>query len=85
LLAQLRHPNLPRVTDYFLEGGRQYFVMEFIEGEDLDEIVFRKGQLSWQETEKLLQGVFEAVAYLHRQTPPIIHRDIKPSNIKITP
>ena len=54
LLAQLRHPNLPKVTDYFSEGGRQYFVMEFIEGDDLEDFVLRKGQLSWQETERLL-------------------------------
>ena len=84
ILARLKHPNLPKVTDYFEERGRQYLVMEFIEGKDLDEVVLMKGRLDWQEALNLLKGVFDAVAYLHAQTPPIIHRDIKPLNIIIT-
>lgn len=85
LLALLKHPNLPQVISYFEERGRQYLVMEFIEGKDLDEVVLAKGRLSWQEALKLLEPVFNAVAYLHRQTIPIIHRDIKPPNIKVSP
>lgn len=85
LLAMLKHSNLPKVTDYFVEpNGRQYLVMEFIEGKDLDEVVMAKGKLSEKEALDLLNGIFDAVSYLHSQSPPIIHRDIKPPNIKIT-
>src|SRR5205085_5544001 len=37
MLAQLRHPNLPRVTDYFVDGDNCYLAMEFIHGETLDD------------------------------------------------
>lgn len=87
LLASLRHPNLPRVTDHFLIPGQgQYLVMDFIEGQSLADLVRTRGR-PLAETEVLpwLNQVCEALAYLHGQSPPIIHRDIKPENIIITP
>jgi predicted Ser/Thr protein kinase len=88
ILARLRHPALPRVIHHFTVQGRQYLVMDFIEGENLWEIVERQQQQQplpeGQALDYLIQ-VCEAVNYLHQQTPPIIHRDIKPQNIKITP
>ncbi|MCS7187562.1 MAG: protein kinase [Armatimonadota bacterium] len=84
LLSTLKHPNLPKVINYFVEpNGRQYLVMEFVDGESLEKLVRRKGRLSEQEALTLLRGVFDAVTYLHSQSPPVIHRDIKPSNIII--
>ncbi len=88
LLATLSHPNLPRVSDYFIEPtGRQYLVMDFIEGQDLtDMIINRRTPLSEAQALQWMIQICEAVAYLHSQRPhPIIHRDIKPPNIKITP
>ncbi|HVN56356.1 MAG TPA: protein kinase [Anaerolineaceae bacterium] len=85
ILAALRHPNLPRVTDHFvIEGQGQYLVMDFIEGEDLRQRMTRTGGIS--ETEALLIGIAicNALDYLHSRQPPILHRDIKPGNIKIT-
>lgn len=87
ILANLQHPSLPRVTDHFLEpDGRQFLVMDFVEGEDLDQRVIRLGHpLPEREAAAEMLQVCEAVAYLHTRRPqPIIHRDIKPSNIKIT-
>jgi len=88
LLASLSHPNLPRVSDYFIEPtGRQYLVMDFVEGQDLAELIIKR-RASVTESQALawMIQVCEAVAYLHGQQPhPIIHRDIKPPNIKITP
>jgi len=91
LLANLHHPNLPRVSDFFTEQPptipqpRPYMVMDYIAGEELWERIQRQGKLSEQEVLDLLGGVFDALEYLHSQNPPIFHRDIKPQNIRITP
>jgi serine/threonine-protein kinase len=91
LLANLHHPNLPRVSDFFTEQPptvpqpRPYMVMDYIAGEELWERIQRQGKLSEQEILDLLGGVFDALEYLHSQNPPIFHRDIKPQNIRITP
>ena len=86
MMARLRHPNLPRVIDHFvLSDGAQYLVMEYIEGEDLGQILKRTGPLSKTRALAWIDQVCNALTYLHRQSPPIIHRDVKPGNIKITP
>ncbi|MFA0731924.1 MAG: hypothetical protein LKKZDAJK_001313 [Candidatus Fervidibacter sp.] len=85
VLATLRHPNLPRVQDFFVADGRQYLVMDYIAGEDLEEVVKRSGPLPPHEAVRWLLQVLDAVQYLHSQNPPIIHRDIKPANIKLSP
>lgn len=86
ILARLHHPNLPRVIDHFSFENRQYLVMDFIEGQDLWEIVKKQKQpLEEKLALDYLIQVCQAVNYLHQQIPPIIHRDIKPQNIKITP
>jgi Tol biopolymer transport system component/serine/threonine protein kinase len=84
LLATLRHQNLPRVTDHFILDGRQYLVMDYIEGEDLEARCERQpptvGEvLSWANL------ICNALIYLHSRQPPVIHRDIKPANIKLQP
>lgn len=86
ILANLRHPNLPRVTDHFvIEGQSQYLVMDYIEGEDLRQRMERTGILPEEELVIIGAAVCDALAYLSSRTPPIIHRDIKPGNVKITP
>ncbi len=86
ILATLRHPNLPRVSDYFfIPAQGQYLVMDFIEGEDLRERIERIEQLPPQEVILIGSAICDALIYLHQRTPPVIHRDIKPGNIKITP
>ena len=88
-LARLDHPNLPKVSDYFSEPGRDYLVMDFVAGKDLKALVDEarlKGEflpesrvLAWA------RQLCDALEYLHKQTPPVLHRDVKPSNIKLTP
>ena len=86
ILANLRHPNLPRVTDHFvIDGQGQYLVMDFIDGEDLRERIDTQGMLSDVDAVILGTAVCEALSYLHSREPQVIHRDIKPGNIKITP
>jgi serine/threonine protein kinase len=84
LLASLRHPNLPRVTDHFILEGRQYLVMDFIEGEDLH-AVSRRRQPDVADVLRWADDACDALAYLHKLEPPIIHRDIKPANLKLQP
>ena len=84
LLASLRHPNLPRVTDHFLLEGHQYLVMDFIEGEDLHSRAQRQPP-TVDEVMRWADALCDALAYLHSRQPPIIHRDIKPANVKLQP
>ena len=86
ILAQLDHPNLPKVSDFFSENGREYLVMDYVPGRDLKQLLDENGGpfeeksvLGWAEQ------IMDALAYLHRQDPPVLHRDIKPANIKLTP
>lgn len=87
MLANLRHANLPKVIDHFsLPGQGQYLVMEYIEGQDLQEMLNRAGgplpeaqALAW------IGQVCDALSYLHSRSQPVIHRDLKPANIRITP
>jgi serine/threonine protein kinase len=88
-LARLDHPNLPKVSDYFLYNGRDYLVMDFVPGRDLRELVEEaRGQGQFLTEEQVLiwaEQMCDALEYLHSQDPPVLHRDIKPANIKLTP
>jgi len=86
ILANLRHPNLPRVTDHFVISGQgQYLVMDFIEGEDLRQRMERVGLIPEEEVITIGAAVCDALAYLGSRKPPVIHRDLKPGNVKISP
>jgi serine/threonine-protein kinase len=86
VLARLDHPGLPKVSDYFIANeNREYLVMDYVEGEDLNSMLERIRQpleedvvIGWADQ------VLDALAYLHNQRPqPIIHRDIKPANLRL--
>ncbi len=86
ILANLRHPNLPRVTDHFVIGDQgQYLVMDYIEGEDLRQRMERTNFLPDEEVILIGAAMSKALNYLHTRKPPILHRDIKPGNVKVTP
>ena len=89
VLARLDHPNLPKVSDFFSIGPRDYLVMDYVPGKDLRVMMLDAKQnntflgeadiLTWA------NQLADALTYLHSQTPPLVHRDVKPSNLKITP
>ncbi len=85
LLAQLHHPALPRVTDYFTEDNRVFLVMQFIGGDDVAEIIGRQpGPLPSNTVIAWADQLLDALIYLHSRERQIIHRDIKPHNLKLT-
>jgi serine/threonine protein kinase len=84
-LANLKHPNLPTVYDYFVENNGQFIVMEFISGQNLSEIMRSNPAFFTEEkVAEILFTLLNVVDYLHSQPPPIVHRDIKPQNVKIS-
>ena len=87
LLANLTHPNLPRIYDHFSESGRWYLVMDFIEGETLDTLLQRLGGKPLPVTKVLDIAIqlCSVLDYLHTRPTPIIFRDLKPANVMLTP
>jgi serine/threonine protein kinase len=82
ILASLEHPNIARLLDGGTsDAGQPYFVMEYIEGEPIDQYVHARG-LSIPERDRLFLQVCDAVAYAHSRR--VIHRDIKPANVLVT-
>lgn len=86
ILAQLDHPTLPKVSDFFTDDGRDYLVMDYVPGKDLKQLLDENdGPLSQDLVLEWARQITDALTYLHGQTPPVLHRDIKPANIKLTP
>jgi eukaryotic-like serine/threonine-protein kinase len=89
VLARLDHPNLPKVSDFFSNGPRDYLVMDYVPGKDLRALLLeaRRNKTFLNEKEVLAWAdqIANALNFMHSQEPPIVHRDIKPSNVKLMP
>lgn len=85
ILKNLHHPNLPQVYDFLQLGSEVYTVMDYIEGQSLEELVSR--HLVWPEKTlvRWLRQLLDVLEYLHTRRIPIIHSDIKPGNIILRP
>ena len=81
LLARLKHPSIPEIMTYFSEGGRNYIVMAYIEGENLQERLERSGRQSSRDVKKWGIALCHILEYLASLKPPVVHHDIKPANI----
>src|SRR5260370_30540566 len=82
VLKQLNHRNIVQVYDAELFKGAPFYVMEFIEGEPVNELLQRRGRLTWEEVVEIGKQVCAALKHAHDQG--IVHRDIKPSNLMVT-
>lgn len=79
-LARLRSEHVARVLDVgTLENGAPYLVMEYLEGNDLAEVLVQRGRLPLAEAANLLLQACEGIAEAHASR--IVHRDLKPANI----
>ena len=77
-LARLNHPNIVAVYDFGQRDGLYYFLMEYVEGVNLRQVL-RNGQLRPSEALQIVPQICEALQYAHNEG--IVHRDIKPENI----
>ena len=80
-ISQLQHPHVCTVYDVGTEGGTQYLVMEYLEGETLADRL-RTGALPINEVLRIGGEIAEAIEAAHRRG--IVHRDLKPSNVMLT-
>ena len=78
---KLSHPNIATVRAFEEENGNPFLVMDYIEGQTLDDILAERGKLTEDETVKLLKPVAEALDYAHQQG--VVHRDVKSGNVII--
>ncbi|MFL7791501.1 MAG: protein kinase [Anaerolineae bacterium] len=87
MLANLDHPGLTAVTDFFFEVGNWYLVMDFVEGETLGNRLDRSPnrRLPLREVLGITRQLCTVLEYLHGQHPPVVFRDLKPGNVMLTP
>lgn len=91
-LAELNHPGIVQVTDFFAENDHHYLVMEYVAGETVNELLTRQpaGRVSLEQALDLVEKIGDVLTYLHTwqdhesgQVQPIIYRDLKPSNVLV--
>lgn len=79
--SSVNHPNIARLYEYTKLGDKLCIIMEYVEGECLDQLMLRKGRLCNEEATEILRQIVSSLAYLHKKN--IVQRDIKPQNFKI--
>ena len=85
VLTEIRHDSLLHVRDYFSEIGRQYLVMESVDGDDLQALLDRqKSCFPLSDVTNWADQLLDALYYLHTYQTPIIHRNLRPANIKLS-
>lgn len=79
-LAELgKHPQIPQLLDYLMQEGQQYLVQEFIDGQNLAQVLAAEGTYTEAQIRELLNSLLPVIQFIHSHN--IIHRDIKPENI----
>jgi len=81
MLFGLRHPNIARVLDHFVEEDRHYLLMEYIHGQDLRQYVKQNGACAERPVLNWAMRIAEILQFLHSQEPPVVHRDLTPDNL----
>ncbi len=83
LLAQFRHKNIVKILDIGSAGENElpYFIMEYIKGPTLKELIKREGRLNINRAIKILDDILSALTYLHADSRAVVHQNITPFNI----
>lgn len=81
MLVKLNHPGIVTVYDHFVEQGRHYMMLEYLQGTNLRQLVIEHGQQSEAEVLRWALGLCEVLCYFEKLSPPLIHRDLTPDNI----
>ncbi len=81
LWKKLRHPNIVRLLDFFVEDQRAYLVLEHAEGTTLKDVVTTSGIMPEQKVVQLAIQMCDILSYLHRRQPSVVHRDFTPDNL----
>ena len=77
--CRLHHPNIVQAYDFGADGRQHYIAMEYVEGEDLAELLKRRGRLPESEALRIIGPIAQALHKAHARG--LIHRDVKPGNI----
>lgn len=85
LMKSLDHPAFPRIVDILKENGSVYIIMDYVEGETLDQLLKRSGRFPESQVRAWALQICSALDYLHSQNPPIIYMDMKPANLILGP
>lgn len=83
LLMKLNHPGIVKVLDHFVEDGRTYLMIEYIDGEDLRHRVSATGPAAESDVRDWCMQLVDILRYMHEQDPPVIHRDVTPDNLVV--
>ena len=84
ILAELSHPAIPKIYDYFSNKDRAYLVMEYIVGKDVEVLINSQPDfLPYEMISKWAIELCDVLSYLHTRPEPVVFRDVKPSNIMI--
>ncbi|MFQ3672789.1 MAG: serine/threonine-protein kinase [Aggregatilineales bacterium] len=75
----LKHPNICQMLGSGLHQGAPYIIMEYVEGEELEDVLEVRGVLTLEETRLIIRDIAAALDYLHEHN--ILHCDVKPRNI----
>lgn len=81
--ANLEHPHIISVHDFFSFGDDAFLVMSYVEGGSLQDRIKKRGRLPLAETLRIARGMLDALDFAHQKG--IVHRDVKPSNILLSP
>lgn len=83
ILMRLKHPNIARVYDHFVENGRHYLLMQYVSGQNLRRLVMQNGPQPESSVISWAIDICKIFKYLHSQTPSIIHLDLTPENLML--
>jgi predicted Ser/Thr protein kinase len=83
LLMKLSHPNIVKVHEHFVEEGRHYMVLDYINGQNMRQLVKTSGAQHQLDVLNWAFSLTDILAYLHEQNPPLVHRDLTPDNVVV--